>query len=185
MHDSGGGGARQGGEAVRVAVGMGSNLGERARHLHAGLKALEPLMADLRTSRVYETAPVGGPPGQRRFLNACCVGWTRHTPGELLEAFRAAEQRAGRSREDRAGPRPLDLDLLLYGDRRIESAGLQVPHPRMAERAFVLVPLGELIPAAPVPGTGSTVEELARAVDPEGIESLGELEDLLEGEDGR
>ena len=185
MHDSGDGRAGQGAEAVRVAVGMGSNLGDRARHLRAGRDALERLLSDLRTSRVYETAPVGGPPGQRRFLNACCVGWTRHGPEELLEAFRAAERRAGRSREDRAGPRPLDLDLLLYGDRRIESDGLEVPHPRMTERAFVLVPLAELIPGAPVPATGDTVGELARRVDAGGIDSLGELEDLLEGEDGR
>ena len=185
MDDSGGGGTGQGGEPVRVAVGLGSNLGERTRHLHAGLRVLGRLLSDLRTSRVYETVPVGGPGGQPRFLNACCVGWTRRSPGELLEAFGAAERRAGRSAEDRAGPRPLDLDLLLYGERRIESPDLVVPHPRMTRRAFVLVPLAELISDAPVPGTERTVGELAARMDPGGIESLGELEDLLEEEDAR
>ena len=185
MHDTVGGKAGQGRESVRVAVGMGSNLGDRARHLRAGLAALERLLSDLRTSRVYETAPVGGPPGQRRFLNACCVGRSTQRPEELLADFRLAERRAGRSAEDRAGPRPLDLDLLLYGGRRIESPTLEVPHPRMMERAFVLVPLAELIPGVPVPGTGRTVGELAATVDAEGIESLGELEELVEEKDGR
>lgn len=164
-------------------MGLGSNRGDRARHLLAGREALERRLSDLRTSRVYETAPVGSR-GQPRFLNACCVGRSTADPARLLEAFAAAERRAGRGPEARDGPRTLDLDLLLYGDRRISSPGLEVPHPRMAGRAFVLVPLAELIPGVEVPGTGRTVGELAERVGRAGVEPVGALEELVEGEDG-
>lgn len=169
---------------ARTAVGLGSNLGHRARNLLAGRRALEELLSDLRTSRVYETAPVGGTAGRPRYLNACCVGRGVRGPSELLEAFREAERRAGRGPEARDGPRTLDLDLLLYGDRRISSPELEVPHPRMAARAFVLVPLAELIPGVEVPGTDRTVAELAERVGSGGVEPVGALEDLVEGEDG-
>ncbi len=170
---------------VEVAVGIGSNLGDRAEHLRAGREALAGRLSELRASRVYETDPVGAVAGGR-FLNMCCVGRTTDRPGDLLAWLLAAERRAGRARDGPGGgsARTLDLDLLLYGRRRISTPRLEVPHPRMAGRAFVLRPLAELIPDAAVPGTGRSVGELARDADDEGIDALGELDELLEGADG-
>lgn len=188
MSNTQGSGPRRSGQepaAVRVAFGLGSNLGDRAGHLERGRAALRALATDLRCSRVYETAPVGAPghPDQPDFLNLCCVGETALGARELLEALLAAERREGRDPEAREGPRTLDLDLLLHGDHRIAVPGLEVPHPRLADRAFVLAPLAELIPEARVPGTGRTVAELAARAGSDGIEPLGALDDLL-GEDG-
>jgi 2-amino-4-hydroxy-6-hydroxymethyldihydropteridine diphosphokinase len=110
-------------------------------------------------SRVRETAPQGGPP-QGPYLNAAVVVETDLPPLDLLEVARALEARAGRVRGPRNGPRTLDVDLLLYGDRAVESEGLVVPHPRLRERRFVLEPLAEIAPRWVVPGAGATVEEL-------------------------
>lgn len=180
-HDRGGPAAGQGEDVGPVAVGLGSNRGPRARHLAAGRTAAGRLLSDLRCSRVYETAPVGAV-DQPSFLNMCCVGRATAEPEELMAALLEAEARAGRdrSREAPGGPRTLDLDLLLFGDRRIDRADLRVPHPRMAGRAFVLAPLAELIPGTTVPGTGRTVRELARETGTEGVEPLGPLDELLE-----
>ena len=174
----------QGGTVSPVAVGLGSNRGRRVRHLAAGRAELGRLLSDLRCSRVYETAPVGRA-DQPPFLNMCCVGGTALAADELLRALLEAEARSGRDRraEPPGGPRTLDLDLLLYGRSRTDRPGLRLPHPRMAGRAFVLAPLAELIPGADVPGTGCTVRELAVRAGTEGVERLGELEDLLEGPD--
>lgn len=164
-------------------MGLGSNLGDRVGHLRRGRAALAELLSDLRCSRVYETDPVGRE-HQPDFLNLCCVGRTEIGPRALLEALQAAERRAGRRDGGGDGPRPLDLDLLLYADCRIREPGLEVPHPRMAERAFVLVPLAELVARREVPGTGSTVGALAGAVGREGVRAVGRLEELEEGRDG-
>ncbi len=183
-HDTGRPARGQGGAVAPVAVGLGSNRGSRARHLASGRAAVGRLLSDLRCSRVYETAPVGGVE-QPSFLNMCCVGRATVGPEALLAALLEAEARSGRDRsaEPPGGARTLDLDLLLYGARRADRRGLRLPHPRMAERAFVLAPLAELIPGAEVPGTGRTVRELAREAGTGGVEPLGELDDLLEGRD--
>lgn len=184
IHDTGRTSQRQGGAVAPVAVGLGSNRGSRARHLASGRAAVDRLLSDLRCSRVYETAPVGGVE-QPLFLNMCCVGRATVGPEALLAALLEAETRSGRDRsgEPPGGARTLDLDLLLYGDRRVDRCGLRLPHPRMAERAFVLAPLAELIPGAEVPGTDRIVLELAREAATGGVEPLGELDDLLEGHD--
>lgn len=177
-------GPGQGAEVGPVAVGLGSNRGPRARHLAAGRAAVGRLLSDVRCSRVYETAPVGEVE-QPAFLNMCCVGRTAVPAGHLLEALLEAEARSGRVRSAGPGddPRTLDLDLLLYGEERSERPELELPHPRMAGRAFVLVPLAELIPDAPVPGTGRTVRELAGEVEADGVRALGTLDELLEERD--
>lgn len=159
------------GGVVPAAVGLGSNRGDRAGHLAAGVLALDGLLQDLRCSRVYETEPVGAA-GQARFLNMCCVGRSRPSPGALLRRLQEIEAAEGRSREAEGAPEPrtLDLDLLLYGEQRIEEPGLRVPHPRMRERAFVLVPLSEVAGGWRDPVTGRTVEEMARRVGDAGVE---------------
>lgn len=131
---------------ITAYVAIGSNLGDRDAHLATAWRELESLPRTVlrRRSRVYETAPVG--PGlQDRYLNAVAELDTALGARALLEALLAIEARAGRVRRERWGPRTLDLDLLLYGDERIEAPDLTVPHPRMLERPFVLVPLAELI----------------------------------------
>ena len=102
-------------------------------------------MTVLRTSRVYETEPVGGPP-QPGFLNAVAEVETRLEPRELLDACLAVEDALGRVRAERWGPRTIDIDVLLYGEEAVDEPGLEIPHPRIHERAFVLVPLLELCP---------------------------------------
>jgi len=157
----------------RFALGLGSNLGDRLANLRLGLRTVAGHADDLVVSAVYETAPLHYH-DQSPFLNACCVGWTRLTPLQLLSELQDAERRAGRRRGGpRFGPRELDLDLLLYGDQTLESDHLILPHPRIRERAFVLVPLAEIAPewivsgrADSVPGT---VRELAARVDRTGV----------------
>jgi 2-amino-4-hydroxy-6-hydroxymethyldihydropteridine diphosphokinase len=123
---------------------------------------------------VYESEPVGVAE-QPRFLNACCVGVTALTPLQLLRILQEAERAAGRQRKGpRCGPRVLDLDLLLFGDLTLRDPELTIPHPRMRERAFVLVPLAEIAPEWMVPAAGSggtveTVAALAGRVDREGV----------------
>lgn len=167
--------------AVRVAVGLGSNLGDREEHLCSGLRELEGLLSGLARSGVYETAPVGGPP-QPPYLNLCCTGWTDREPRALLSALESIERRCGRRPSPlRNAPRVLDLDLLLYGDAVVREPELRVPHPRLAERAFVLIPLAEIAAGWRHPEAGRTVGELARAVERDGVESYEPALECLEG----
>jgi 2-amino-4-hydroxy-6-hydroxymethyldihydropteridine diphosphokinase len=132
--------------AVTAYIALGANLGDRHAALQQALQALRAMAGSgaLRSSRFYRSAPVdaGGPD----YLNAVAQLTTPLTAPDLLRALQALENAAGRQRPYRNAPRTLDLDLLLYGDARIDSAQLTVPHPRMWERAFVLVPLAELAP---------------------------------------
>lgn len=129
-------------------------------------------MDGLVLSPLYRTAPVGGPP-QPDFLNAVAVGRTSLAPLELLGVLQRIEADAGRTRAAlRNGPRPLDLDLLLYGDLVLGLPGLVLPHPRMASRRFVLAPLADLRPDLVVPGTGRTVSALLAAAPPARVERL-------------
>ena len=132
--------------AVTAYIALGANLGDRHAALQQALQALRAMAGSgaLRSSRFYRSAPVdaGGPD----YLNAVAQLTTPLTAPDLLRALQALENAAGRQRPYRNAPRTLDLDLLLYGDARIDSAQLSVPHPRMWERAFVLVPLSELAP---------------------------------------
>jgi 2-amino-4-hydroxy-6-hydroxymethyldihydropteridine diphosphokinase len=149
---------------VRIAIGLGANLGDPRSAIGNALAGLAVFVTDLRVSPLYRTAPVGGP-SQPSYLNAAAVGSTRLGPHELLERLRSLEIAAGRKPSLlRNAPRPLDLDLLLYGNRIISSTTLTVPHPRMAERRFVLTPLADLVPGRIVPGLGKTVATLLSAL---------------------
>ncbi|MDE3204175.1 MAG: 2-amino-4-hydroxy-6-hydroxymethyldihydropteridine diphosphokinase [Acidobacteriota bacterium] len=128
---------------VRAFLGLGSNLGDRRAYLKAAIDRLPDVVA---VSQLYETDPVGGPPGQGAFLNCVVELRTALTPRELLAEAQAAEAAAARLRIERWGPRTLDVDVLLVGDDVVEEADLVVPHPRMWERGFVLVPLADLAP---------------------------------------
>jgi 2-amino-4-hydroxy-6-hydroxymethyldihydropteridine diphosphokinase len=141
---------------TRAYVGLGSNLGDREGFLAAALAALgeEQGIVVEAVSEVRETDPVGFL-DQPRFLNAVARLGTELAPHELLERLLAVERGLGRTRQGpRFGPRTIDLDLLLYGDEVVAEPGLEIPHPRLHERRFVLEPLAELDPALVVPGHG-------------------------------
>lgn len=143
----------------RVAIALGSNLGDRRSHLDTAVRELGQLLKNLVPSTYLETEPVGVI-AQPRFLNAAVVGSTALPPGQLLEALLAIEAGCGRLRPAPGVARTLDLDLILYGNRVIDEPGLVVPHPRFRERRFVLQPLAEIAPQMVDPVTGLTVQEL-------------------------
>jgi 2-amino-4-hydroxy-6-hydroxymethyldihydropteridine diphosphokinase len=150
---------------TRAYVGLGANLGDRERTLRAAVDALgaEEGIEVVAVSTLRETDPVGVG-DQPRFLNGVGALETSLGARELLDRLLAVEQRFGRVRvPGEHGPRTLDLDLLLYGDKTIDEPGLAVPHPRLHERRFVLEPLAELAPGLVVPGCG-TVEFLLTGV---------------------
>lgn len=128
---------------------------------------MEPALEVVRASSLYETAPVGRT-DQPDFLNAVALLRTSLPPRDLLDALLHVENRMGRVRTLRWGPRVIDLDLLLYGDAQVETPGLTIPHPRLRERAFVLVPLAEIAPDLRLPGDGKRVLELAEILSGDG-----------------
>ena len=135
-------------ETVSAFIGLGSNLGEPPAQLRRAARGLEALGNVVGRSSLYKTDPVGGPAGQEAYLNAV-VALDPHPaykkPHALLAELLALEQRQGRERRERWGPRTLDLDLLLMGERVVDTKTLTLPHPRMMTRAFVLVPLCEVL----------------------------------------
>ncbi len=152
---------------TRVAIGLGSNLGDRTRHLtEAGRAITERIGTLVASSSLWETAPVGGPT-QGPYLNAVVVIETDLGAREVLDALLEIERAHGRLRRERWGPRPLDLDLLLYGDEEIDFPGLQVPHPRMTVRRFVLEPLREVWPEARLPSGELIADFLPTVADQE------------------
>jgi len=153
-------------------VALGANLGDPAAQVRAGFAALAALPQTRLAARssLYRSAPVGYA-DQPDFVNAVAALETALAPRALLEALLAIEHARGRVRALPNGPRTLDLDLLLYGDLQMHEPGLTVPHPRMHERGFVLVPLAEIAPGCVVPGRG-TVAELLHAVDVSGVTQL-------------
>jgi 2-amino-4-hydroxy-6-hydroxymethyldihydropteridine diphosphokinase len=148
---------------VRACVGLGGNVGDAAATLRAAFDALDRLPGTrlLRASRLYRT-PAWGVEAQPDFVNAAALLETTLEARGLLDGLLDIERAFGRERRERWGPRTLDLDLLLYGDARIDAPGLHVPHPHLHERAFALRPLADVAPAARVPGRGRVDALLAR-----------------------
>ena len=132
---------------VRAFLALGSNLGDRLEHLQRAVDAVATTegVGLVAVSRVYETAPVGGP-DQDSYLNAVVAIDTGLSPHELLSLAQSLEQDAARVRVERWGPRTLDVDILLFDDARVDDADLTIPHPRMWERGFVLAPLRDVAP---------------------------------------
>jgi len=149
---------------TRVAIALGSNLGDREGYLRKAIAALQPSIDHLRVSTFHDTAPVGVG-AQPTFLNATAVGETSLSARAMLDRLLAVEREFGRERPFPGAPRTLDLDLILYADTIIDEApSLIVPHPRFRERRFVLEPLSEIAPDWRDPVTGKTVEELLRTL---------------------
>lgn len=149
--------------SVRATIALGSNLGPRRAHLEHALAALATTEGTelLAASSFVETAPVGGPPDQGPYLNGVALLETTLSAHALLERLFSIEAARGRdrAREQRWGPRTLDLDLLFFGAEHLDEPDLVVPHPRLEERAFVLRPLAELEPDRVLAGCGRTVRE--------------------------
>jgi len=148
---------------TRVYLSLGANLGDREANLRAAIEALPGAGVEVgRISSLYETEPVDYL-DQPWFLNCVVEGETKLGALELLHALREIETRMGSKKEFAKGPRLLDVDILLYGNETIATAELQVPHPRMLERKFVLTPLAEIAPELRHPTWKGTVQELEKA----------------------
>lgn len=148
--------------ATVAYLALGSNVGDRSGQLERALHLLKESegIQFVRVSRFWETQPVGGPPGQGKYLNAAVAVETTLTPIELMQLCLSIEEKCGRVRREKYGPRTLDIDLLLYGDLVLQTETLSVPHPRMHLRGFVLGPLAEIAPTAVHPVLQKTVAEL-------------------------
>ena len=148
----------------RVAIALGSNVGDRRAHLDFAVSRLRTLLTSLTVSLYYDTVPVGVSGLQAMYLNAAATGETRLSARALLDALLAIEQEGGRERPYANAPRTLDLDLILLGDVVLEEPGLTVPHPRFRGRRFVLEPLAAVAPDLRDPVSGKTIAELLTAV---------------------
>jgi 2-amino-4-hydroxy-6-hydroxymethyldihydropteridine diphosphokinase len=148
----------------RVAIALGSNLGDRRHHLETAIDLLMPHLRQALVSSFVDTEPEGVADNQPRYLNAALVGEAQLMPSALLKRLLSIEEQLGRTRPYWGAPRIIDLDLILYGDVELTEHGLQVPHPRFRERRFVLAPLAEIAPELIDPVTGETVAALLAAL---------------------
>jgi 2-amino-4-hydroxy-6-hydroxymethyldihydropteridine diphosphokinase len=160
------------GPAATVYLGLGANLGDRLANLRLALRRLQTLARLEEVSSLYETQPQGVT-DQPLFLNAVCRVTTGLEPPALLRFLKNVEWEIGRRPGGQTwGPRPIDLDILLYDDRVVDTPELKVPHPRLPERAFVLVPLCELAPELRHPQLGRTMKELLASVGEKGVRRM-------------
>ena len=158
---------------TRVALGLGSNMGNTRENLDLAVRYLDatPGITVVARSSGYRTPP-WGPIPQDDYRNICITIDTVLTPRALLERGLAIEARMGRVRDQRWGPRLIDIDILIFGDEKIDRDGLTIPHPRMNERAFVLIPLAEIWPDAPLGDGRTAAEALETCPDQDGVVKL-------------
>ncbi|MGN9842981.1 2-amino-4-hydroxy-6-hydroxymethyldihydropteridine diphosphokinase [Nonomuraea sp. H19] len=161
---------------MKAVLALGSNLGNRFQILQGAVDALfdAPGLEFVKASPVYETDPVGGPPGQDAYLNAIVIAETTLPPRTLLERAQSVENAFGRVRSERWGPRTLDVDLIVVGDTVCDDVELTLPHPLAHERAFVLVPWSQADPEGAVPGRGR-VADLLEGLDTQGVRLRADL----------
>ena len=152
-------------------IGLGANIGNRLANLRMALRLLAPMCPVEAVSSLYETAPVGVT-DQPPFYNAVCRVVTGLDPHGLLRLLKRIEHEMGRRPGPRWGPRPIDLDILLYRDRAMQTPDLTLPHPGLPERAFVLVPLAELAPDLRHPTLDTAVNELLAGLDQSGVKRI-------------
>jgi 2-amino-4-hydroxy-6-hydroxymethyldihydropteridine diphosphokinase len=143
-----------------AGIALGSNLGDRHAHLASALARLGSVLSELQVSRNFETEPVAVAGPQRRFLNAAATGRFEGTAADLMAELLRIERDHGRERPYPGAPRTLDLDLIFFGDQRVDEPGLVVPHPRFRDRRFVLEPLADVAPGWRDPVTGLTIRQL-------------------------
>jgi 2-amino-4-hydroxy-6-hydroxymethyldihydropteridine diphosphokinase len=159
-------------EPVTVYLGIGTNMGNREANLDRCLDLLSQRMKMGKVSSIFDTEPQDNV-NQPRFLNMVCQVFTRLEPEGLLALAKGIESKMGRTGKT-GEPRPIDVDILLYGDRKVKTPELVIPHPKMKERAFVLIPLSEIAPDLIYPGSNTTIREMA--------DSLREVQGVLKWE---
>ena len=149
-------------DVAKAYIGLGANLGNREGNIRGALAMLVDLEVGRvpRVSRLVEFEPVGGPPGQPKYLNGAALVETELSPFDLLEALKIVESEVGRIERERWAAREIDLDILLYDDLVLDIPLLVIPHPRMCEREFVLRPLSEIAPDVVHPVAGKTIREI-------------------------
>jgi 2-amino-4-hydroxy-6-hydroxymethyldihydropteridine diphosphokinase len=161
-------------ELVIAYLCLGSNMGDRRENIYKALDYLSQKLRITAKSSVYDTEPVGNPE-QPRFLNMVCQVKTMLKAADLLVLVKAIERKLGRIPGRPNSPRPIDIDILFYGDQVIENRELIIPHPRLTQRAFVLVPLAEMVPAMVHPVNKKTVGELLKELK-RGVQGVLKLE---------
>ena len=167
-------------EPEAVYIGLGSNLGDRVANLRAAINSIQHLGDSVKLSAVYETEPFGVNENQPKYLNMVMAIRTDLSAAGLLSEFLDIERVHGRTRHRPNESRTLDIDILMCGDRVLDTPELMLPHPRMHERAFVMLPLSEIAPQAVHPTLKITVSEIAAELSDQGVVRVGEIDELAD-----
>ena len=162
-------------ETVTIYLGLGSNMGDRRENLERALDYLSQRLGKIERSSIYDTEPTENT-AQPRFLNMVCQAKTMLRPEDLLTLVKGIERKMGRQPGRPNSPRPIDIDILFYGDRVVDTPDLKIPHPRMNYRAFVLVPLAEIAPRLVHPVYKKTAKEMLADIK-RGVQDVLRLEE--------